>query len=157
VFNILDKDEPATQIHVALRKRAQRQEELPRIGVHLVASMDNLGHLLPQKHDAYVTWHEENWGNEDIDVSNLHVIREIGALVARVSLTRYLTCNFLPIENKRGTIQFRRPYQSLGYRHAAHGVAFTLRLCSFFFFSLRKKLENALTDHEAFKRNFEQM
>jgi hypothetical protein len=107
--------------------------------------MDNLRHLLPRPRDAYATWNDEQWDDQGVDFSNIDALDKHG-LVQLVSPTRYLAWNFQPLLDSRGTIEFRRPYQSLGYSHAVHWVTITLGLFSMFLRLDPKHVSNDLDD-----------
>lgn len=78
---------------------------------------------MQRQRDKYAAWNQ--W-NAELDALSLNDIVEV------VSPDRYRAWNFRPLLDARGTIEFRRPYQTLSRDGAQHWVAFTLGLFAAF-------------------------
>jgi hypothetical protein len=87
---------------------------------------------MPRNRDKYATWN--SWHTEDNQNVVAQAVDALSCeeLVDKMSPDRYRAWNFKPLLDDRGTIESRRPYQTLKLREAQHWVTATLSLIAAF-------------------------
>ena len=146
-FTLVSHESAGTHVHVAPLGRSWTLAEIRQISKGIVAWREPLSVLMERQRDRYATWNTWSYLSS---VSNDVDALSMNDLVQKISPTRYHAWNLRPLEDVRGTIEFRRPYQTLSLEGAQHWVATTLGL--FAAFIRNGELDIPATDAETRKR-----
>ncbi|KAF1831788.1 hypothetical protein BDW02DRAFT_581773 [Decorospora gaudefroyi] len=122
-FTTVQNESAGTHVHVAPVGRNWTLAEIRQISKGVIAWAAPLRELMDRNRGTYAVWNDWDGSVDALALNDL---------VNSMSPNRYCAWNFRPLVDSRGTIEFRRPYQTLSVRDANHWVTATLCLFATF-------------------------